>query len=257
MTELAARIRGGLAASRDVPRVAVLPFDAIDAESRSLELGQMSADLLSLRLELQPQMLQVDRSPIAGLVNGLLDNREGISPAEAKAIGLLLGADTIVLGSVSGTGTTVDVRTRMYDASTGDDLGAADQPFTRNAVLGFMNDAVVEYSKGGAAWRSALMPGWGQFYNGDDGRGASYLTIFLASGAGAIASGVLGVMAEDDYNGSAESVVGERDVANAHYERTNIFLAAVGMVWVASVVDAYVSGENSTTLDLTQYGDER
>ena len=51
--------------------------------------------------------------------------------------------------------------------------------------------------------------------------------------------------------------MGERDVANAHYERTNIFLAAVGMVWVASVVDAYVSGENSTTLDLTQYGDER
>lgn len=257
MSDLASRVRGGLAASRDVPRVAVLPFDAIDAESRSLDLGAMAADLLSLRLELQPQLLQVERDAVKEVVDGLLEGRESLSPAEARAVGLLLGADTIVLGSVAGTGTTIDVRARLFDATSGDELAAADQAFARDAVLGFRTGALVERSKGAAAWRSGAMPGWGQFYNGDDGRGAGYLTVFLASAAVAVASGVLGVMAEDDYNGAAESVVTERDVANTHYERANIFLAAMGAVWAASVIDAYVDGESSTTLDLSPYGGDR
>ena len=68
---------------------------------------------------------------------------------------------------------------------------------------------------------------------------------------------MLGVVAEDDYQGSAQSAVASRGDADAHYERTNLFLAAIGAVWAASVVDAYVSGEDVTTLDLSAYGGDR
>ena len=257
MSGLAKRIRGRLGATREVPRVAVLPFDDADNWLRTAAMGAMSAELLSKRLELQPQLLQVEREDLLEVVGGALDGRNTLSPEEARAVGLLLGADTLVLGSVSGTEQTIDVRVRMLDAASGQELGQLEQPFTHHALFGLRAEASTEQSKVGAAWRSAALPGWGQVYNQDHGRAAGYLTFFVASLVGAATSTALGVVAEDAYNDSAESAVKERDAANAHYERTNVFLVALGAVWVASIVDAYVSGEDLTTVDLSAYGGDR
>lgn len=243
------------ARSKGFRRLAVLPFDALDAEARSKELGRISSELLSARLAARPGILQVERSQLDGVVGEIKRVEQGeISPEGAASVGKLLGANEVVVGSVAQAGPSYLLTARLVDAETGQILAAADQSVTREGLIALSEELVEIKSPGGAALRSLAVPGWGQIYNGDTVRGVTYLTLFAGAAGTAIASAVLGAGAEDEYNQNEAGTVSRRHDANAHYDRVNYALIAGGIVWAAAVVDAYLTGREVRLIHLPEGG---
>jgi hypothetical protein len=92
-----------------------------------------------------------------------------------------------------------------------------------------------------AAWKSAILPGWGQRSKGQKSKGQVF-TISVAVLAGAtIAAHVLRERAEDDYLAATEeNVVSRYDTYNRYHQWRNSLALGLGIVWGAAVLDALI-----------------
>ncbi len=97
-------------------------------------------------------------------------------------------------------------------------------------------------TKGEMMWRSALLPGFGQFYNNEHAKGYIYSLGFLAAAAGIVKFTIDQNRAVDDYANTNYDF-------DAYYkkaeDRTKMVWIPVGVaaaVWGMSVIDAYISG---------------
>ncbi|MCB9537597.1 MAG: hypothetical protein H6704_15205 [Myxococcales bacterium] len=227
-------------------RVAVMPFQPLDPESADLHLGEITAELMRTRTEGRPRLLQVERARLDDVVGELKRSDRGeLSPDSAASVGKLLGASEVVVGSVAQAGAEFVLTARAVDAETGQVIAAAEQTLPKADTIELSQDLLEVKSKWGAAARSAVLPGWGQVYNGDTGRGIVYGAVFAAVAAGAVASAVLGANAEDSYNENTPDTVDDRSTANDHYQRANWLLVGMGAVWAINIVDAYLTGTNA------------
>jgi hypothetical protein len=92
-----------------------------------------------------------------------------------------------------------------------------------------------------AAWRSLLLPGWGQRFKGQKMKGRLF-TISAAVLAGAtITSHVLRERAEKDYLHAGEDEVEARyDTFNRYHLLRNNLALALGVLWGAAALDALI-----------------
>ncbi len=230
-------------------RMAVLPFQTLDPKAKEYQLGRVSSELLASRLAREPQIMQVERSRLNAVITELQRSERGeLSPNGAVSVGKLLGANNVVLGSIAVTGPDYMITARVVDSESGRVVTAADQIFPQQGMVALSEDMVEIKTKVGAAIRSAVLPGWGQIYNGDTGRGIVYAGTFIGMAVGAIGSAAMGVAAENEYNEKTEDVVSERNVANEHYKRVNYLLAGMGAVWAIAIADAYMTGVDATNI---------
>ncbi len=240
-----------LATHAGLARLAVLPFETLDGEARSKELGKLSAALLASRLGARKGILQVERARLDTVVGELKGTESGqMSPEGAASVGKLLGANQVVLGSIAASGPIYVLTTRLVDSESGLVLLAADREISREGLIAMNDDLVEIKSPAGAALRSTAVPGWGQLYNGDLGRGVTYLTLFAGFATTAGVSAVLGAQAETDYAKNTARTVGRRADANDHYQRANYALIGLGVTWAVSVVDAWLTGKDERTLNV-------
>jgi TolB-like protein len=232
-------------------RMAVLPFKTLESKAKESNLGRVSSELLSSRLALNPRILQVERSRLDSVISELKRSERGeLSKDGAVSVGKLLGANNIVLGSVAVSGADYLITARVVDSETGRVVTAADQIFPQAGMVAISEEMVEVKSRFNAAMRSMVVPGWGQVYNGDLGRGLVYGATFFGLAAGAITSTILGNQAKDAYNENTRSTVDEREVANGHYDRVNYFLLGLGTLWAVAVSDAYITGRDATTINV-------
>jgi hypothetical protein len=93
----------------------------------------------------------------------------------------------------------------------------------------------------GAAWRSLLLPGWGQRFKGQKTKGRLF-TISAAVLAGAtITSHVLRARAEKNYLHAGENEVESRyDTFNRYHLLRNNLALALGVVWSAAALEALI-----------------
>lgn len=253
MAGLSDLISAGLRKSdpQGLPRVAVLTLEALDDDSKTHRLGRVAAELIASRLTRTPGLLQVERSRIAAVIDELDRSKAGaLNPKSAASAGKLLGASAVVVGSVAAAGSDFVITARAVDTRTGRVITAADNVFPRAGLVALSEDMVEIKSKGGAAARSAVLPGWGQMYNGHTGRGLVYGALFGLTAAGAITSGVLGSQAESDYSENRPDTVGRRADANTHFQRANVLLVGLGAVWAVSVADAWITGTDHTVVQV-------
>ena len=251
MHKLAEKLGGGLKPPTpdSVRRIAVMPFAPAANDTSDATIGQLSAELLSTRLIIQPGVMQVERQRIDA-VAAPIQRAEGGQFSEAGAVsaGKLLGANAVVVGTFGNAGQEMLLTARVVDVETGQVVAAGDEAVPRQAFMAVNADAVELRTPAGAMLRSIALPGWGQMYNGDTIRGLVYTVGAVGLGGTAAASAALAVSAQNDYQKNTPDTVGRRDDANEHITRTNVALVSLGVVWLASVVDAYVTGEDSRTM---------
>lgn len=257
MHRLALKLGSGMRADDPdgLRRVAVMPFEASTEKKEVEELGNLSAELLAGRMAAQPRMVQVERQRLQSVV-GEIKRAEGgqVSSDGAVNVGKLLGANAVILGSVGDAGADYLVTARAVDVETGRVLVASDESVPRAGMVALSEDMVEVKTPLGAALRSAAVPGWGQIYNGDTVRGVAYIVGFAGFAGTAIVSAELGREAKNEYQENKPDTVDRRDDGNAHYERVNIALAGLGVVWLASVLDAYFTGEDARIVHLPDAG---
>ena len=236
--------------------LAVLPFKALDDGARSAKVSAALAELFSTQLSSKGKVISVERGRIEGVIGELGRATKGeVSPKGAAQAGKLLGARYVLLGSITTLGSTLQVTTRLVASETGEVIKGETLRAPRTDFVSFSRDVVVTKSKMGAAFRSMLIPGWGQLYNGDKWTG--YSTLFAAAGALGTAAlyGYLGSEAQAKYQQNLPSTVGERKIANASYARARVALWSYALIWSASVANAYISGHNDSQVDIKAWGD--
>ena len=248
MHRLALKLGTGMRAAdpTGLRRVAVMPFEATSEKKEVEELGSLSAELLSGRIAVQPRMIQVERQRMQSVV-GEIKRAEGgeVSPDGAVNVGKLLGANAVILGSIGDAGPDYLITARAVDVETGRILVAGDESVSRASMVALSEDMVEVKTPLNAALRSAGVPGWGQIYNGDTIRGVGYIAAAAGFAGTAIVSAELGRQARNDYQKNTPSTVDRREDGNTHYDRVNLALAGFGVVWVASVLDAYFTGKDA------------
>jgi TolB-like protein len=192
-------------------RVAVIDFKAIGAPT---QFGEAVAENLRNALVQQKQFVVVERSQIDKALKEQAFGQSGLVDAkQAVALGRLVGAKIIVVGSVTKIGSTYTVNARFIDVETGeatdarsiktnheDDIAAVVDELAAD-LSGKSSDSTwgsqpsshtnaqpprtvkTGKSKALASTMSVLIPGAGQFYAGNYGAGALQLGVGLA-GAG-------------------------------------------------------------------------
>ncbi len=114
-------------------------------------------------------------------------------------------------------------------------------------------------SRAGALFRSILVPGYGQFYNGQRVKGGFFLGTEIALLSSALAFHVAGDSYLNTYNQQARAQMANdpmgrvrrlHEAAQARYQlRDCLLLAATGM-WVVNMADAYLSGGRRRPLEV-------
>ncbi len=99
-------------------------------------------------------------------------------------------------------------------------------------------------NKGDLMWRSALLPGLGQFYNGETAKGYIYSLAYVASVAGIIKYVIDQNDAVAAYNNTNYDFDAKYKAAQDAKSKVIIPIVAAGVVWGVSVLDAFLSGKD-------------
>ena len=129
----------------------------------------------------------------------------------------------------------------LFEAVRADLARAAPQPDAAPPALRYV---VLPDLRAGAALRSAVLPGWGQFHKNDRGRGWAFAVGVGAAAAGTVAAHVATAQARARYRDAPTTAAA--NAAYPAYDRLYRLRGALALGtaagWAASVVEALATG---------------
>lgn len=232
-------------------RLAVLEFGETGADAKRHELGTVVSAELATNLRRDHGLLLVERAKLKQVLGELRLGEMGlVDAAVAPRLGKLADAQALVMGSVSQAGDRYLVNARIVSTETAETLAAASEPVAAASLVALSSEAVVLRSRKDGAFRSLLVPGWGQIYNREPVKGAVFLGAEVALLGSAGLFHALGGTAKGDYQRSSDpaKAASLRADAERDFRWRNGLLVAAGAVWVLNVADAYFSGVDGDRL---------
>jgi TolB-like protein len=241
-------------------RFAVLPFESVGAEASKKSVGLVVGDLVITNLVRDHRLTLVERSRVGAVMDELALQQSGaVDDAQALQVGKLAAVRGIVVGRVSEAGEDFLVSARVIDVETGAVLASTDARLPVVELTAFSADAVVLRSRSGAMFRSAVLPGWGQSYNGDDAKAFVLGGLTLGAAASTAVVGGFGLynalylypIADRDVplENKSATVVAVREAADAQLLAAGILAGVTAVSWAVTVTDAWVSGVDVDSLD--------
>lgn len=170
----------------------------------------------------------------------------------APALGQLLDAQVVVLGSISEAGDRFVVACRAVDTQRGGVLGTARAMVPREGVVTMASDAMETRTAPEALFRSLVAPGWGQLYNQEPAKGVAFaaagyggalLTLGLGIGAGLSFGAYTGYRPAEGASPAETSSVakGLREQTDVLLVATAVSAALTAVSWGAGAADAFLS----------------
>lgn len=232
-------------------RVAVAPLEAQGEAVSSSRVDRFVQAQLGDGLRRRGYLV-VERTQLAGAMEQLALGAQ-LGEASAPELGQMLDAQALVLGSVSEAGDAFVLSLRAVSTEGGAVLGAADAQLPREGVITLASDAVETRTAAEAFFRSAVAPGWGQFYNRQSVKGVAFGAATYGAALGTIGLGIgAGLMAKayTDYtkpDGTSPLEAGQqakqlRTQANVLFTTTAIAGGVTALLWGAGAVDALLDG---------------
>lgn len=224
--------------------VAQLKAEGAAAEARLDRFVQ--AELL--RALRRRGFLVVERAELAAAADQLALGQV-LDEQGAPQIGKMLGAQSLVVGTVAEAGAVFLVTVRVVSTETGAVLGAASAQLPRDDVVTMAS--VETRTPLEAALRSVVAPGWGQAYNGQGAKAFA----FGAAGYGALATTaglwIGGAAAQAHYNDVAffeklpaeergPAVLEARALADGLYLSAAVAGGVTATVWAIGIADAFL-----------------
>jgi hypothetical protein len=204
-------------------QLAVLPLE--NKVANEPQLGQAVSEMLVGLIQAKSQAQLVERMQLQHAMNELALSASGfVDENKALSLGKGVAAPVILVGSVSDLMGQRVVNVRLLETETGKVLstasttiGLSEQGEMKKAIFGEADQVSA------SLFRSAIIPGWGQFYTDHPVRG----TISLVSFFGTIGYGVVSVLdandkkkASDDFVRSSLTNSGKADIL-AEYCKTS------------------------------------
>ncbi len=241
-------------------RAGVIPFEERGKSTKSKELGAVISSEISTILRRDHGLLLVERSQIGKVVDEQARGQSGlIDPDTAAELGQILGVDYLVMGTVGEVGDHFRVDAKIVGVEDAQIIATEARSLPAASLIALSADAVVLRSRSGAAFRSFLIPGWGQFYNRESVKGSVFLGAEVALFGVATTFHILGMQDEKDYHLPREQFEGKfatdtsgltlseiaenlRLSAATNYRTRNTFIIIAGGLWAYNLLDAYLNG---------------
>ncbi len=243
-------------------RFAVIPFEAVGAETKERSLDVVVADMLVTDLARDHRLPLVERAQLGTVMNELALQQSGaVDDTQALQVGKTAGARALIVGRVSDAGEFFTVSARALDAETGSVLAAEEAQLPKAELVAFSANAVVLRSRSGAAFRSLVVPGWGQSYNGDGVQGIVIGGLVGGLAVGTVATAGIGwyfqnrvynLVGDDEKLTAPEktaAAVDARQQANRFYTAAAVLGGATIVAWGANVIEAWATGSDVESLD--------
>lgn len=222
-------------------RVATLTFKGSKLDLATREaLSRMFAHHISE----QPNILQVDPIKVHATMRIFAQQEIDLTLERAISIGRLLGARFLLLGEIEAEGEEHLVKMSVVSIKRKGVIVEESGRLKKGTLKKYIDKSVFYESKIGALWRSALLPGWGQIYQQRPEVGAFY----ALTAASLLTGGLLAYQEGQDHSAryaeGLSSSVPYRLQANSAFSRANLFWGGLGIIWVTSAIDAYLSGKD-------------
>ena len=253
LSDMLAAGLGKLPGAGRYQRLAVLPFVDVGSEAKKRELGAVVTAELSSDLRQFHGLLLVERARLGAVLAEVKLGEMGlVDPKDAPKVGKIADAQALVVGSVADAGDRFLVNARIITTETAETLATASEVVSAGSLIAFSADAVVLRSRWDAAYRSLLLPGWGQTYNRQPVKAAIFGAAAVLTVGGAIVYQLKGSKAEADYTAyvppaggggdPAAEAAALRSKADKAYGTRNAFIWGAVGVWAIAATDAYLFG---------------
>lgn len=240
-------------------RLAVLPFSDVGEQAQKKRIGTIVTAELATNLKRDHGLLLVERARLSEVMNEIKLGQSGaVDGATAPEIGKLADAQALVIGSASDLGDRYRIDARIVAAESGETLAAESASVSSTGMAALASDAVVLRSRKDAVFRSLLIPGWGQMYNRQTLKGVLILSAEIGLIGAGIAFHLSGENAYNQYTSQTSASqlgtdpAGEAqalyDTAQSRYTARNVLFTLAAGLWVANVIDAYLSGVDGDQL---------
>lgn len=235
---------------------AVLPFSEIGVTTHDKELGLLVSSEVATVLNRDHGLILVERSQLDKVIAELSLGQSGlVDPAKSAEVGKLAGAKALIMGTVSEAGDRYLVNAKVVSTGEGRVLLTENTALPAGDLVALSSEAVVLRTRGGALYRSLLLPGWGQLYNRQPIKGAAIAGAEVAALGAALAYHFIGQSKQDAYRklpaGQPTQVYEARiSEAESRYDMRNILLYVAIGIHALNIIDALVSGKTYDTAEV-------
>lgn len=236
-------------------KIAIVPFTNLGPTAHEKKLGDIVSELLVTRLTGKDNITIIERGQIDQVMNELKLSMLGLTEgSNAEKVGKLLGAEAMIVGSVSEVGDKFAIAARHVDVETGRVAFAREVQVPQAGAIALSSEYVVTKSRGDALFRSLLVPGWGQIYNNQDAKGYVFTGVTLGLIGAGVFQRVQSNKTHDEYMKatSKDKATELYDKMSNQYDQSNLLFAIAGGVWVVNVVDAFISGTSASEVKISE-----
>jgi curli biogenesis system outer membrane secretion channel CsgG len=220
----------------------LISFDTTDKEK-----GAMLSDIYAYYLT-GANFKLLDRKELDKVLEEIQLSFEMVTEKKnMDKIGKQTGADFLQAGNMTQFEDSYYINVKVVDVSTGESIYADSLSFKNRDFMSVknINDLIPERKYPvSALFRSALIPGWGQFYNDKPVKGGIFLGLHVALAATTI---TFACLHWDDNSNSEDPKVQQKalDEGNRNKYVFAGAVSALGVNLIISMIDAYVDAKRS------------
>ena len=200
--------------------------------------------LLSKKLAQQSNLMVAPPKQVYQMMRTFAVQDLPLSEARALTLGRMLGVRFIYVGQVVDEGQAVRIELKVLSIKRKGSVFEDQVTIPKIALQALSEEHLFYESKVSALWRSVLLPGWGQLYQGRYHMAALYTLSSIGLLVGGIMSYQDGQEWAQLYRERVASTVPYRQRANQAFNRANLFFGGLATAWMINALDAYLSGKN-------------
>ncbi len=228
-------------------RFAVMTFEEVGQNTKDKQLGTLIAAELTTLLHRDHGLMMVERSQLAQVLSELSLGQTGLTDEKTSVeVGKLTGAQALIVGNVSEAGDRYLVDARVVSVLDAQVVYAAQAQLPAADLVALSSEAVVLRTRGGAVYRSLLLPGWGQLYNRQGEKGAVFAGAEVVAAAAATYFHFQGKKFDDKYDNlkPGGDFDGVRADAETNYRRRNLAIYSAIAIHAVQILDALWNGRS-------------
>ena len=229
-------------------RVAVLTTQGSGADEAS---RQAIAQKLALLMNEVPNVHILEPSREQKVLKRFSRNSSGLKLTVERSISLgqHLGVRYLLLSEItSESNDSLIIKAQLISVKGRGEIKSAEFKLSKQELNKFRSTYIFYEKKLEATWRSAVLPGWGQLYQGNTSGAIAYMTLSASLLVGGIWATQQGDAAATEYQKNTSDKIYYRQIANNHYARAQLLWGALGATWLSATLSTYLQGTDKAHL---------
>ena len=226
-------IRNGLV------RVAFLGVETADPK-----IAKALTSQISHLLTLQPHLLVVNQTEVDHYTDPLHKDPLPFDLPRKISLSRLLAVRYAFTASLQKKSDAYELSLDLISLKQQNIISKASIKIENQWIKQVQNENVHVKTKFGTVWRSMLVPGLGQIYQSEYGRGIAYLGLTATTLGLAMYSQWQSNQAIDGYQSNQADSVDLRADAKMYQSQANLLWLTLGGIWLTNVLDAWITAEN-------------